>query len=175
MEGDVDRGLRLIDTCYPNVLMENELIYFRLKCRRFIEMVRKAAEFRLHYDGKKANGVDASQAMDVDTNGVESGAWESMDTEDGADYTYELQELERDLIEYGQQLQAEYKNDLRTEVQKTLEEIWSLLAYPNPLREPKVAHLMDNTERAKAAEMVNSMILREYLAHPDDNVGMEVR
>ncbi|SPN97391.1 related to human RANBPM NP_005484.1 [Cephalotrichum gorgonifer] len=161
LEGDIDRALRLIDTCYPSVLVDNELVYFKLKCRRFIEMVRTAAEIRSHYDGgkKATNGVDPSQAMDVDTNGVEGVSWENMDTEDGLEYLGELQDLERDLIEYGQQLQAEYRNDLRKEVQKTLEDIWSLMAYPNPLREPKVAHLMDNKERAKAAETVNSMIL----------------
>lgn len=147
------------------MLVENELVYFKLKCRRFIEMVRKAAEIRLHYEGKKANGVDASQAMDVDTNGAEIGGWESMDTEEGAEHLDELQDLERDVIEYGQQLQAEYRGDPRKEVQKTLEDIWSLMAYPNPLREPKVAHLMDNKERSTAAEMVNSMILRKR--YPD--------
>ena len=161
LEGDIDSALSLIDTCYPNVLVENELVYFKLKCRRFIEMVRKAAEIRLLCEGKKANGVDTSQAMDVDTNGVETGTWESMDTEEGSEHTAELQELERDVIEYGQQLQAEYRSDPRKEVQKTLEDIWSLMAYPNPLKEPKVAHLMDNKERSTAAEMVNSMILRK--------------
>ena len=150
----------MIDTCYPNVLVGNELVYFKLKCRRFIEMVRRAAEIRLHFEGKKANGVDPSQAMDVDTNGVEA---DTMDTEDAPEYMDELHELERDVIEYGQQLQAEYRSDPRKEVQKTLEDIWSLMAYPNPLREPKVAHLMDNGERSTAAEMVNSMILCKCL------------
>lgn len=143
--------------------MGNELVYFKLKCRRFIEMVRRAAEIRLHFEGKKANGVDPAQAMDVDTNGVDAGAWDSMDTEDGPEYLDELQDLERDVIEYGQQLQAEYRSDPRKEVQKTLEDIWSLMAYPNPLREPKVSHLMDNGERSTAAEMVNSMILCKCL------------
>lgn len=161
LEGDIDQALGLIDTCYPNVLMANELVYFKLKCRRFIEMVRRAAEIRLHFEGKKSNGVDPSQVMDVDTNGIDA---DTMDTEDGPEYLDELQDLERDVIEYGQQLQAEYKSDPRKEVQKTLEDIWSLMAYPNPLREPKVAHLMDNGERSTTAEMVNSMILRKCLS-----------
>lgn len=165
LEGDIDNALGLVDTYYPNVLVQNDLVYFRLKCRRFIEMVRRAAEIRMHYEGsKKANGFDASQAMDVDTNGVEAGDWESMDTGEGPEHLDELQELERDVIDYGQQLQAEYRSDHRKEVQKTLEDIWSLMAYPNPLREPKVAHLMDNKERSTAAEMVNSMILSKYLS-----------
>ena len=98
----------MIDTCYPNVLVGNELVYFKLKCRRFIEMVRRAAEIRLHFEGKKANGVDPSQAMDVDTNGVDV---DTMDTEDAPEYMDELHDLERDVIEYGQQLQAEYRSD----------------------------------------------------------------
>ena len=125
LEGDIDNALGLIDTYYPNVLMDNELVYFKLKYRRFTEMVRKTAEIRLQCEGKKANGADASQAMDVDTNGVETGAWETMDTEEGPELMDELQDLERDVIEYGQQLQAEYRTDMRKEVQKTLEDIWS--------------------------------------------------
>jgi len=159
LEGDIDRALRLIDSCYPDVLVENEIVYLRLKCRRFIEMVRRSAELRLHYEGKKSNGVDTLQAMELDTNGVEGGAWETMDTEDTVNLKDQVDHLEQEMLEYGQQLQAEYQNDPRKEIGKTLEDIWSLMAYPNPLGEPKVAHLIDNKNRATTAEMVNSVIL----------------
>ncbi|CAI4215199.1 unnamed protein product [Parascedosporium putredinis] len=158
LEGDIDRALDLIDSCYPNVLEEDDFVHLRLKCRRFIEMVRRSAEMRLHYEGKRSNGADGLQAMELDSNGVENGNWESMDTED-SDLREQVEQLEQEMLEYGQELQAEYRNDPRKEIGKTLEDIWSLMAYPNPLGEPKVAHLMDNKNRATTAEMVNSRIL----------------
>lgn len=158
LEGDIDRALDLIDSCYPNVLEEDDFVHLRLKCRRFIEMVRRSAEMRLHYEGKRSNGADGLQAMELDSNGVENGNWESMDTED-IDLREQVEQLEQEMLKYGQELQAEYRNDPRKEIGKTLEDIWSLMAYPNPLGEPKVAHLMDNKNRATTAEMVNSRIL----------------
>lgn len=61
---------------------------------------------------------------------------------------------------YGQSLQAEYAGDDRREVRTALEEIFSLMAYQNPLKESKVAHLLDRKGRVTVAEELNSAILR---------------
>jgi len=46
LDGDIDRALKYTSTYYPHVLEEerNRDIYFRLKCRKFIEMMRRYAE-----------------------------------------------------------------------------------------------------------------------------------
>ncbi|KAM0552484.1 hypothetical protein ACHAPJ_007812 [Fusarium lateritium] len=157
LEGDIDRALKYTNAYYPHVLQDNEHVYFRLRCRRFIELVRKAAQLNMRNESK-GNGHAANtapQTMDIDLNGSENAAWES----DGGENTAELAELERSMLEYGQKLQEEYANDPRIEVSKALNEIWALVAYQNPLKEPQVSHLLDRRGRVAVAEELNSAIL----------------
>ncbi|KAI5467107.1 concanavalin A-like lectin/glucanase domain-containing protein [Mariannaea sp. PMI_226] len=158
LEGDIDRALKYTNAYYPHVLQDNEHVYFRLRCRRFIEMVQKAAQLNMANDSKNSNGFSTDAArrdIDVDMNGSENPAWGPVDNETLA----ELHELERDMLEYGQTLQAEYANDPRKEISNALNEIWALVAYRNPLKEPQVSHLLDRKERVAVAEELNSAIL----------------
>ncbi|KAM0333056.1 hypothetical protein ACHAQA_001713 [Verticillium albo-atrum] len=163
LEGDIDKALKLTEVYYRDVLKDNEQVYFRLRCRRFIEMVRSAAEMRTATEGKKSNGHVAlgfsNQAMDLDANGAENGTYDRMDTEDGNDRTRILERLELETLQYGQALQTEYASDPRREVTKALGEIYALLAYTNPLQEKEVAHLLDKKGRVAVAEELNSAIL----------------
>ncbi|RSM17405.1 hypothetical protein CDV31_003821 [Fusarium ambrosium] len=158
LEGDIDRALKYTNAYYPHVLQDNEHVYFRLRCRRFIELVRKAAQLNMLNETKNSNGHGsnaAPQSMDIDLNGSDTSAWEA----DGGENTAELAELERSMLEYGQKLQEEYANDPRKEVSKALNEIWALVAYQNPLKEPQVSHLLDRRGRVAVAEELNSAIL----------------
>ncbi|UZP35981.1 hypothetical protein NXS19_003797 [Fusarium pseudograminearum] len=103
----------------------------------------------------KGNKHANNQTMDIDLNGSENSSWET----DGGENATELAELERSMLEYGQKLQEEYANDPRVEVSKALEEIWALVAYQNPLKEPQVSHLLDRNGRVTVAEELNSAIL----------------
>lgn len=130
-------------------------MYFKLRCRRFIEMVRKAAQLRMVSDQRKSNGHGPNMELDFDNSG-----WaETMETDD-AESQAELFEVERDMLDYGQMLQAEYASDPRREVNQALGEIWSLVAYSNPLKEPQVSHLLDRKGRVAVSEELNSAILR---------------
>jgi hypothetical protein len=42
MEGDIDSALSYAETHYPAVLQQNSQIHFRLKCLKFIEMMRQS-------------------------------------------------------------------------------------------------------------------------------------
>jgi hypothetical protein len=44
LEGDIDKALKHTNAYYPSVLRENENIYFKLRCRKFIEMIRRTNE-----------------------------------------------------------------------------------------------------------------------------------
>lgn len=159
LEGDIDRALKYTNAYYPHVLQDNEHVYFRLRCRRFIEMVRKAAQLNMMNDHKRDNGLDgAPQDIDMDMNGSGNPTWGSVDSA-GTELPTELIELESNMLEYGQALQAEYANDPRKEVSKALNEIWALVAYRNPLKEPQVNHLLDRKGRVAVAEELNSAIL----------------
>ncbi|KAI8633854.1 ran-binding protein [Xylariaceae sp. FL1651] len=156
LEGDIDRALKFTNTFYPHVLDENPHVYFKLKCRKFIEMVRKAAEFSTG-NGKKSNGHsydDMPNEMDVDENGFSDGM-----EEDTMDSQTDPGALLKETIGYGQALQAEFKNDPRREVGKTLNDIFALLAYPNPLQVKEIAPLLDRKGRVAVAEELNSAIL----------------
>lgn len=155
LEGDVDRALKFTNVYYPHVLQEHEPVYFKLRCRKFIEMVRKAAQLNMAAEtGENGN----TQDMDIDANEDEY-EWDDAPV---AQNESEVLDLERDMLEYGQALQAEYADDSRKEVGKALDEIWSLIAYRNPLKEPQVSHLLARKGRVIVAEELNSAILCKH-------------
>ena len=167
LDGEIDRALKLTNAYYPQVFRDNEEVHFRLRCRKFIELVRMAAQLRADEDPNRSNGNVPSaggipQDMDVDgRSGAEGMAWgEKMDTEAVEEQHSEMMmKLEQDMLEYGQTLGAEYASDARPEFSKALTEIWALVAYANPLQEPKVSHLLDRKGRVAVAEELNSAIL----------------
>ncbi|KAK0116986.1 hypothetical protein ONS96_012827 [Cadophora gregata f. sp. sojae] len=170
LEGDIEKALKYTHAFYPNVLKDNEHVSFRLKCRRFIEMIRQGAEMQnlTHSNGvKKSNGHngdwydEVAQGMDLDDHQSQANNWDRMDTEDSTENHMEYHRLLQDTLKYGQDLQAEYKDDPRREIGKALEEAFALMAYTDPLNAKEVAHLLDPSGRAAVAEELNSAILRK--------------
>ncbi|KAK0728469.1 hypothetical protein B0T26DRAFT_738802 [Lasiosphaeria miniovina] len=198
LDGDIDRALKYVDMFYPSVLKDNEQVYFSLRCRKFIEMIRKEAELNLLLEKKLAKftkrrfsqGVDAAAAgaqishgeeddeemLEVDEvgNGHGNGHWtgghheeaeddDGMDVEDGASANGNgfggVSKLSQDALAYGMELRAEFHADPRREISHRLEEIFALIAYPNPLKVKEVAHLLDGSGRVTVAEELNSAIL----------------
>ncbi len=146
----MDRAIKHINHFYPLVLKENEHIFFRLRCRKFIEMVRHEAELNLTGGDKRSN-IHLLD-MEIDDMDME----DSMDGTDG-----ERQDLAHEALAYGQALYAEYANDPRNEIRDVLQDVFSLMAYAIPLKEKEVAHLLDRKERVAVAEELNSAILGE--------------
>ncbi|KAI0838710.1 SPRY-domain-containing protein [Hypoxylon sp. FL0890] len=156
LEGDVEKAVKYTQAYYPRVLEDNYDVYFKLRCRTFIEMVRKSAELS-NPSSKKSNGHlldDIPSKMDVDENGFA----DQME-EDGVESQMDQEDLLAKTIQYGQSLQAEFRDDQRREISKTLSEVFSLLAYPNPLQVKEVAPLLDRKGRVAVAEELNSAIL----------------
>ncbi|EOO02687.1 putative ran-binding protein [Phaeoacremonium minimum UCRPA7] len=155
LEGDIDRALKHTKAYYPQVLIDNEQVYFRLRCRKFIEMIRREAEMNL-IEEKRSNGHTHTEDMELD----EAATWEQMDTEDSGDGQVNADDLTLETLAYGQSLRAEFADDPRREVSKALNEIFALMAYQNPLKEKEVAHLLDRKGRVTVAEELNSAILQ---------------
>ncbi|KAI6837742.1 SPRY-domain-containing protein [Hortaea werneckii] len=67
LDGDIDRALKYTSSYYPHVLEEerNRDIYFRLKCRKFIEMMRRYAELA----GAASSPVMAKSMESLSSNG----------------------------------------------------------------------------------------------------------
>ncbi|KAL1842029.1 hypothetical protein VTJ49DRAFT_6195 [Mycothermus thermophilus] len=188
LEGDIDLAMELTNAYYPTVLRDNEQVYFRLRCRKFIEMIRKEAELNMRLEERRNSAHLAkkqqSAAYDKDEEMLEAesesyshhyhrhaAASDNMDTpmsmeddeeeeeeEDGID-TAGLSKLSQEALVYGMELRAEFSNDPRRETAKQLDEISSLIAYPNPLKVKEVAHLLDGSGRVAVAEELNSAIL----------------
>lgn len=159
MEGDIDKALKHTNAYYPQVLKENEQVLFRLKCRKFIEMIRREAEINLVGGDKRSHNNGHGRAPPMDE---EMELDEDPDDFDGQmDSSGASRDLTQVALLYGQSLQAEYAGDDRREVRAALEEIFSLMAYQNPLKELKVAHLLERKGRVVVAEELNSAILRE--------------
>lgn len=68
--------------------------------------------------------------------------------------------LDEEMLEYGQSLQADFgDNTLATGSSGVLSELWSLMAYEDPLNEPHLEHLLNNDGRVVVAEELNVAIL----------------
>ena len=145
------------------MLRDNEQVYFRLRCRKFIEMIRKEAELNSLLEEKRSlqrhqHNEDDEEMLEADGNG----SWDDhMDTEDIID-SAGVSKLSQEALVYGMELRSEFNNDPRREVSKHLDEIFALIAYPNPLKVKEVAHLLDGTGRVAVAEELNSAILSMF-------------
>lgn len=171
LEGDVDKALKLTRAFYPDVLKENENIYFQLRRRKFIEMIKQSTDLQAMLSKRSAgaNGhtndhegvFDHQMELDEQLNG-NGGAndWEKMDTGDG-DLHAKANQLTQDTILYGQELLSEFSKDPRREVKQSLETAFALMAYQDPKDSP-LASMLDDEERVAVAEDLNSAILGTY-------------
>lgn len=177
IEGDIDKALKHTNAYYPAVLRENENIYFKLRCRKFIEMIRdcndlnslcKPAQPSKHAGASNPNKRDSTATDEYDfqmeldeqfgvNNPVPS--LDNLDDEDDIeDKQAKLQQLTANTIAYGQELGAEFANDPRKEVKQALKDTFALIAYENA-KESSLAPLLEIDGRLPVAEELNSAIL----------------
>ncbi|EUC33482.1 hypothetical protein COCCADRAFT_26192 [Bipolaris zeicola 26-R-13] len=176
LEGDIDKALKHTSAYYPLVLRDNENIYFKLRCRKFIEMIRRCGELNAQCHAtptapsKRSTTEEYDFEMELDEQlGVHNPppSWDNKDQDD------ELEDEDEDDMEdkeaksaraldetiaYGMELKAEFANDPRREVKRALEDTFALIAYPDA-RESMLAPLLDVAGRAPVAEELNSAIL----------------
>ncbi|PGH14564.1 hypothetical protein AJ80_05884 [Polytolypa hystricis UAMH7299] len=167
LEGDIDKALKFTNAYYPNVLEDNPQIYFRLRCRKFIEMMRRCTEPQgfASKRSKSSNGAAHDTSDDVFTHDMEldeqmkdaEDSSDIMEMED-SDYGMKYQDLLHETIMYGQELQADYPGDEKREYKKTLDDIFSLVAYPDP-KSSVHGHLLEPSGRVPVSEELNSAIL----------------
>ena len=178
LTGDIDRAISLTQTFYPTVLEKNEPIYFRLRARKFVEMIRMVAD-GTNPNTKSIDSPDTdNMTMDVDedeqvddevhmtdvtpTHPNTKFVIDEEDSEDESVATIKQQRREDSLLAeawaYGQRLQEEYRDDSREEVKRVLKEAFSLIAYTDP-GGSVLGHLLEESGRREVAEELNSAIL----------------
>lgn len=84
LDGDIDRALKYTSSYYPNVLKDdrNREVYFKLRCRKFIEMMRKYTEMLVQQQATSPNGHQESQKQDGNTTTTEGDQDQQMDVDD---------------------------------------------------------------------------------------------
>ncbi|KAI0044359.1 SPRY-domain-containing protein [Auriscalpium vulgare] len=140
--GDIDDALDGLRTRFPSVLARDDLlVQLKLRCRKFVELVNAAAEMKRRADferdldlggagkadehgGEGAAGVDVA-AMDVDD--VPAPSSPSAQSKSAAEGAL------RTAIAYGKALRADYRHDLRPEVQGCLDKSFGVVAYHFPM------------------------------------------
>lgn len=174
LEGDIDKALKHTNVHFPSVLNDNENIYFKLRCRKFIEMIRECNELTSQCQSTYASKHAASNPnkrnsaatdeydfqMELDEQFGVNNPTPSLDDvdEDVEDKQAQLQQLTANTIGYGQELCAEFANDQRREVKQALKDTFALIAYENA-KESSLAPLLEIEGRVPVAEELNSAIL----------------
>lgn len=182
MEGEIDKAFKHTTAYYPQVLEDNPDIVFHLKCRKYVEMMRRCSE--LHNTAPEM--TSSSLLTESPTNGHADVFGEDMELDDEnqddndscrmtknsnrsgqpkteqeyhdvATDSTKYEELLQDAISYGQTLMREYRNE-KKEYRKTLENIFSLIAYDDA-KASVHGHLLETGGRLQVAEELNSAIL----------------
>ncbi|KAB5554491.1 CTLH/CRA C-terminal to lish motif domain-containing protein [Coniochaeta sp. 2T2.1] len=171
LDGNIDLALEHTNTHYPNVLESSPQVYFRLRCRKFIEMIRRDAEENLKRDKTSSsshplvsNPTPASQTQSFDSSTeMELDEPEPMEETETETEAPAVGQLLQQALEYGQQLRKEFASSTSEEDDvnrgKELDDIFVLMAYDNPLKEERVRGLVDKSGRMAVAEELNSAIL----------------
>ncbi|KAF8584921.1 SPRY-domain-containing protein [Ramaria rubella] len=193
VNGDIDTALDETKVCYPKVLeREGGLILFKLRCRKFVELVLDAAAAwrKVREEEESGNGKDPisvgipisdGEAMDVDDDGSINGATlngntsttlpsptSKFKTKQSSSTVFSLKTpsqlaLERALAN-GQSLQADYKADTRPQVQAIYKRTLSLVAYDDPLADdPRVPEAVKEMAGQAARDQLAEEVNRAIL------------
>lgn len=108
-------------------------------------------------DVDTSEAIAASDMMDTDASNTNNANNDTTTVKKDQDLLHEA-------ILYGQQLQADYPGDEKKEHKKTLDDIFSLVAYADP-KTSVHGHLLDPSGRVAVAEELNSAILGNAPPH----------
>ena len=176
LKGDIDTALANVQEYFPDVLPEFPQILFQLKCRKFLELVLKAAELdksrhpvvghrqSTNGEGSHPSAVDDvfDQAMELDDEQQSSmHANGKARMESNLSDSSEYNKITAEALHYGRSLREEYA-DQTIEQDKMLHDIFSLMPYYDP-KPSQNGHLLDPDGRTKVAEELNSAILSKSL------------
>lgn len=141
MAGDVDNALNDTTTTFPTVLeREQGLILFKLRCRKFVELILDAADALKRTQGECADGLP---------NRAPSAA------------SAEVAQISlTNALAYGKQLEFDYKDDTRPEIATYLKRTFSVVAYEDPLNVAgEVGRIAGQESRNALAMEMNEAIL----------------
>lgn len=151
LAGDIDTAMSLLHNNYPTVLVHNADLLFRLRCRKFIELVNKLA------DSYATPSVKQGQGAPVDNLYADAVQMEEVSADPFA--TPPKNPLS-EVLSYGSELQDAYAHEKRNARRRHLDAVFSLMAYPDP-RASMHGELLDPSARVPISDDVNSAIYGE--------------
>ena len=174
LRGDVDAALELIRAHHATVLeREQGIILFRLRCRKFVELVLAAGEaLRRVKEAERSapatppplaadevvGPMDGVGAMDVDEPSPEAHPASSNPTTEALAAT--ARASLHTALAFGQTLEADYKTDGRLNVRAHLRRTFGVVAYDDPIAAGgEVAETAGQAARNALAAEVNQAIL----------------
>ncbi|ESK98176.1 ran-binding protein [Moniliophthora roreri MCA 2997] len=183
LERDIDSALTETQRHYPAVLdAEQGLMVFKLRCRKFVELILDAVELKKKMDamnlvedgvGSDADGEVDGMSMEVDDDDDDDSVLPSgtMNGSDGIpptrrnaksnSATARCEAALNEAITYGQALQVDYKSDSRPEVKAIFKQTFSIVAYEDPLAAGgAVAEVAGHEARVQLANELNQAILK---------------
>ncbi|KAK0465641.1 concanavalin A-like lectin/glucanase domain-containing protein, partial [Armillaria novae-zelandiae] len=172
MFGDVDAALSETQKCHPSVLEAEEgLMMFKLRCRKFVELILEAGEMKKVMKPKSHVHPDVNDSDSEMVDGMDLEYDMSMDIDDGFGNGVSISAAQKsrarydkslsDAIAYGQSLQADYKADQRPEVKGIFKKTFGILAWDNPLEAGgSAAEVVGIESRIALANELNQAILK---------------
>jgi len=113
----------------------------------------------MHYDGGYSDVFDGNMELDEAHDGISAtntnGNGES---EARRNSMVQQQTLMTEALQYGQELRAEFRDNISKEEQQALDQTFALIAYPDA-RDSSLAHLLETDGRHSVAEELNGAIL----------------
>jgi hypothetical protein len=128
-------------------------------------MMRRSNELSVATAAKRRRSASSNshehavfdQEMELDDGDGDAWVADGMDTEE-PEVVAQFNQLLTEAVQYGQQLRADYPTDENGGDKKLLDDIFSLVAYPDPKRSVH-GHYLDAEGRVAVAEELNSAIL----------------
>jgi Ran-binding protein 9/10 len=182
--GDIDAALSETRSHHPTVLEREEgLMLFKLRCRKFVELILEAAELKKRMgaiggvgevlreeEEEREEEDDGLADMDIDddasaaVNGFGNGVYHIIQKPQPTSMAIKYETALSNAISYGQTLQADYISDTRAEVQLLFKKTFGIVAYEDPLAAgQEVQEVVGVAARVKLANELNQAILSALL------------
>ena len=193
IKGDIDTALRETERLYPKVLeRESGIMLFKLRCRKFVELILEAAELKRAMTGEETApdemdvDVEEKEIVEAETNGygvsgssiggsgsaaipIKGKRKQSFSSPHHPPSSHgalaaRYESTLSSAISYGQTLQSDYKTDSRPEVRGIFKKTFGIVAYEDPLGAGgEAAEVAGHAARVRLATELNQDILRECL------------
>lgn len=186
LAGNIDSAIEGVQTYYPSVLeADDRLILFKLRCRKFVELILETAEMkkkikamktadierRKDIDPVQSTWVEEDMDIDVDDSSMMSmsptksyghlhDSYVGLGDPSVSAISSQYESALNAALLYGQALSHDYQSDTRPECQELFKKTFGIVAWEDPLEAGgAVAEFVGHDARVALAHELNQAIL----------------